>query len=303
MKKIFISLALLATVATGAQAQDNTTEASAPESNWKVNGITGINTAQTALVNWSAGGENSVAWNLYLNVNANYKKDKWSWDNALVTDFGMTYTTSNEWLKNVDKLNLSTKVGHLISSHWSISALGELLTQFARGYDASTNPNVAGNRDKYISTLFAPGYFTAALGADYKPNDNLSVLFSPVTGKMTFVLDKKLSDVGAFGVKPGKRLLAELGASIVANYKKKLAENIDFSTKLTLFTAYNSDFGNIDVNWDMMIAFKINKFLTTTLTTNLIYDDNVKSVDKAGNLRGPKVQFREVLGLGLSYSF
>lgn len=303
MKKIFISLALLATVATGAQAQDNTTEVSAPESNWKVNGITGINTAQTALVNWSAGGENSVAWNLYLNVNANYKKDKWSWDNALVTDFGMTYTTSNEWLKNVDKLNLSTKVGHLISSHWSISALGDLLTQFARGYDASTNPNVAGNRDKYISTLFAPGYFTAALGADYKPNDNLSVLFSPVTGKMTFVLDKKLSDAGAFGVKPGKRLLAELGASIVANYKKKLAENIDFSTKLTLFTAYNSDFGNIDVNWDMMIAFKINKFLTTTLTTNLIYDDNVKSVDKAGNLRGPKVQFREVLGLGLSYSF
>ncbi|WP_299351261.1 DUF3078 domain-containing protein, partial [uncultured Porphyromonas sp.] len=230
-------------------------------------------------------------------------KDKWSWDNALVTDFGMTYTTSNEWLKNVDKLNLSTKVGHLISSHWSISALGDLLTQFARGYDASTNPNVAGNRDKYISTLFAPGYFTAALGADYKPNDNLSVLFSPVTGKMTFVLDKKLADAGAFGVKPGKRLLAELGASIVANYKKKLAENIDFSTKLTLFTAYNSDFGNIDVNWDMMIAFKINKFLTTTLTTNLIYDDNVKSVDKAGNLRGPKVQFREVLGLGLSYSF
>lgn len=303
MKKIFISLALLASVAISAQAQDNTTETPAPESNWKVSGITGANTAQTALVNWSAGGENSVAWNIYLNATANYKKDKWSWDNALVTDFGMTYTTSNEWLKNVDKLNLSSKVGRLISEHWSISALGDLLTQFARGYDASTNPNVAGNRDKYISTLFAPGYLTAALGVDYKPNDDLSVLLSPVTGKMTFVLDKKLSNSGAFGVKPGNKLLAELGASVVANYKKKLTENINFSTKLTLFTAYNSDFGNIDVNWDMMIAFKINKFLTTTLTTNLIYDDNVKSVDKAGNIAGPKVQFREVLGLGLSYSF
>ena len=303
MKKIFISLALLASVAISAQAQDNTPETPAPESNWKVSGITGVNTAQTALVNWSAGGENSVAWNIYLNATANYKKDKWSWDNARVTDFGMTYTTSNEWLKNVDKLNLSSKVGRLISEHWSISALGDLLTQFARGYDASTNPNVAGNRDKYISTLFAPGYLTAALGADYKPNDDLSVLLSPVTGKMTFVLDKKLSNSGAFGVKPGNKLLAELGASVVANYKKKLAENINFSTKLTLFTAYNSDFGNIDVNWDMMIAFKINKFLTTTLTTNLIYDDNVKSVDKAGNIAGPKVQFREVLGLGLSYSF
>ena len=53
----------------------------------------------------------------------------------------------------------------------------------------------------------------------------------------------------------------------------------------------------------MMLAFKINKFLTTTLTTNLIYDDNVKTVDGAGNPRGAKVQFREVLGLGLAYSF
>jgi hypothetical protein len=57
------------------------------------------------------------------------------------------------------------------------------------------------------------------------------------------------------------------------------------------------------VNWDMMIAFKINKFLTTTLTTNLVYDDDIKTVDAAGNQRGAKVQFREVLGLGLAYSF
>lgn len=40
MKKIFISLALLASVAISAQAQDNTTETPAPESNWKVSGIT-----------------------------------------------------------------------------------------------------------------------------------------------------------------------------------------------------------------------------------------------------------------------
>ena len=86
---------------------------------------------------------------------------------------------------------------------------------------------------------------------------------------MTFVLDNRLSAAGAFGVKPGKKTLAEVGALAVANYKRKLAENINLVTKLTLFTPYNENFGNIDVNWDMMIAFKINKFLTTTLTTNL----------------------------------
>ena len=74
-------------------------------------------------------------------------------------------------------------------------------------------------------------------------------------------------------------------------------------TKLTLFTSYDKNFGNIDVNWDMMIAFKINKFLSTTLTTNLVYDDNIKTRDDQGNIHGAKVQFREVLGLGLAYNF
>ena len=120
---------------------------------------------------------------------------------------------------------------------------------------------------------------------------------------MTFVVDKKLSDAGAFGVKPGNHSLYQLGAYSVANYKKALAQNINLVTKLTLFTPYDKNFGNIDVNWDMMIAFKINKFLTTTLTTNLIYDDDIKTKDNEGNIRGAKVQFREVLGFGLAYSF
>lgn len=303
MKKHLFTLALALAAIVPAFAQEATPEAEAPAPAWKFSGVSGLNLSQTSLTNWAAGGENSVAWNLYLNASANYKKDKWSWDNALVTDFGKTFTSSNKWLKSVDKLNLSTKVGRQVSKHWSVSALGDFLTQFARGYDAATNPNVAGNRDKYISDILSPGYLTVALGADYKPNEDLSVLLSPATGKMTFVLDRKLSDAGAFGVKPGKKVLTELGALAVANYKRKLAENISLVTKLTLFTAYDESFGNIDVNWDMMLAFKINKFLTTTLTTNLVYDDDIKSVDKSGVSRGPKVQFREVLGLGLAYSF
>lgn len=301
MKKLFIAFSLLALTVGQVVAQTDSAPTETPS--WKISGVSGLNLSQTSLTNWAAGGENSVAWNLYLNASANYKKDSWSWDNALITDFGKTFTTSNKWLKSIDKLNFSTKIGRSLSKHWSVSALGDFLTQFARGYAAENNPNIAGNKDKYISTILAPGYLTLAVGADYKPNDDFSLLLSPVTGKMTFVLDSRLSDAGAFGVKPGKKTLAEIGALAVANYKRKLAENINLVTKLTLFTPYNESFGNIDINWDMMIAFKINKFLTTTLTTNLVYDDDIKTVDSHGNQHGAKVQFREVLGLGLAYSF
>lgn len=301
MKKLSIALSLLALTVGQVAAQTDAAPTETPS--WKISGVSGLNLSQTSLTNWAAGGENSVAWNLYLNASANYKKDSWSWDNALITDFGKTFTTSNKWLKSIDKLNFSTKIGRSLSKHWSVSALGDFLTQFARGYAAENNPNIAGNKDKYISTILAPGYLTLAVGADYKPNDDFSLLLAPVTGKMTFVLDNRLSTAGAFGVKPGNKTLAEIGALAVANYKRKLAENINLVTKLTLFTPYNESFGNIDINWDMMIAFKINKFLTTTLTTNLVYDDDIKTVDLQGNKRGAKVQFREVLGLGLAYSF
>lgn len=150
----------------------------------------------------------------------------------------------------------------------------------------------------YISNFVAPGYLTLALGADYKPNNNFSLLISPVAGKLTFVTDSRLSDAGAYGVRPGEKVFAELGASVVANYNQKIAENINLISKLSLFSAYNHNFGNIDVNWDVMLAFKVNKFLSATFSTNLVYDDDIKS--KSG---GPKVQLRQTLGVGLSYNF
>lgn len=289
MKK-FLSLAIV-TLALGssAVAQD------APESNWTKKTVGGINLSQTSLSNWAAGGENSVSWNVYLNSLANYKKDKWSWDNALVADFGQTYTSSNKWQKSVDKLNLNTKAGYALSKHWNAALLLDFLTQFDLGYK-SVASRVAG--DKYISKFLAPGYLTMSLGADYKPSKNFSLLVSPLTGKLTIVGDKYLSSIGAYGVGRGKHLLAELGASLVANYNTDITKDINLATKLTLFSAYNHNFGNIDVNWDLMINFKVNKYITANFTTNLIYDDDIKSATG-----GPKVQLREMIGLGVSYTF
>lgn len=289
MKK-FLTLAMASlALASTVMAQD------APASNWTKKTVSGINLSQTSLSNWAAGGENSVSWNIYLNSMANYKKDRWSWDNALAADFGQTYTTSNKWQKSVDKLNLNTKAGYAIAKHWNGALLLDFLTQFDAGYKSVTARNAG---EKYISKFLSPAYVTVALGADYKPSQTFSLLVSPVTGKMTIVGDNYLSSIGAYGVKPGKHLLAELGASLVANYNTNLTKDINLATKLTLFSAYNNKFGNIDVNWDLMLNFKVNKYISANFTTNLIYDDDIKSADG-----GPKVQLREMIGLGINYTF
>ncbi len=294
MKKLLYTLALTGAVVLSASAQEEKT------SDWTLKNVGGINLSQTSLTNWAAGGENSVAWNIYFNGSANYKKDKWSWDNGLVTDFGQTYTSTTKWQKSLDKLNLNSKVGYEFRKHWNAAFLGDFLTQFTKGYASATAKQKG---EAYISNFMAPAYLTLSLGADYKPSDNFSLLISPVTGKMTFVTDKALSDAGAYGVKAGEKVLAELGASLVANYATNITSNINLVTKLSLFTAYNNNPGNIDVNWDVMLACKLSKYITANVTTNLIYDDDIKSVDKDGNVAGPRVQLREVFGLGLSYTF
>jgi hypothetical protein len=39
------------------------------------------------------------------------------------------------------------------------------------------------------------------------------------------------------------------------------------------------------------------------LTVNLIYDNDIKSINKDGTQGGPKVQLQEVMGIGLAYAF
>ena len=58
-----------------------------------------------------------------------------------------------------------------------------------------------------------------------------------------------------------------------------------------------------DRNWDVLISMKINKVLAATINTTLKYDNDGKTVDDNGVKKGAKVQFKEVLGIGLAYNF
>ena len=53
---------------------------------------------------------------------------------------------------------------------------------------------------------------------------------------------------------------------------------------------------------------KINDFLSASITTNLIYDDDVKveldrNDDDVVDGKGPRTQFKEVFSLGIQYQF
>jgi len=191
-------------------------------------------------------------------------------------------------------------------------------TQFAPGFNFPDDTTV-------ISRFLAPGFLSLALGMNYKPNDWFSAFLSPATGRATFVVDQTLANAGQFGVEKaildnvgnvvteGKNVRWEFGAYVRARLQKDIAKNITVVSNLQLFNNYSDPIkeqrGNIDVNWENLILIKANKWLTTSIFTNLIYDHdvqvpvkrNVNGVDVDGT--GPRTQFKEVLGIGLSFKF
>jgi len=252
---------------------------------WKFKGLTSFNLGQTSLTNWAAGGENTVSINAVLNATANYRKKYWYWENSLNIEYGVVYSTSRKWKKSTDKINLTSIGGRDISKHWSGSVLINFNTQFSKGYELPDST-------RYISTFMAPGYLDGAIGFSYKPNDKYSVFLSPLAERMTFVLNDSLSNTGAFGVDPGKKVKWETGAFILASSNQTLATNLTLISTLDLFTSYNKDFGNVKMNWNLLLNYKFNKLFSASLNTTLrYYDQEVK-----------QIQFKEIFGLGITLS-
>ena len=293
MKRIYIVM-LFAALATITYAQ--TDDKGYQEGAWVLKGVTGLNMSQTAMANWSAGGENSIAGNAYLNASLTHKKGNWLWVTNMVLDYGLSKTKSQGMRKSSDKIGLSTQLGYSTDNVWFYTLMGDLNTQFAKGYDYP-------DKEHQISNFFAPAYSNIALGMEWRPKSNYSLLLSPVSTKMTFVTDDYLSDLGAFGVDPGAPFKIEGGAFVKARAELPVMENVNLITTADFFTPYSKDFGNIDVNWDVLISMKINKVLSATINTTLKYDNDVKTFDDNGVKKGAKVQFKEVLGIGLAYNF
>ena len=76
----------------------------------------------------------------------------------------------------------------------------------------------------------------------------------------------------------------------------------DRYSRLDLYSDYLHKPQNIDVNWEIQINMAINKWFSTTLTTNMVYDDDIKIVQKDGS-KGSRLQFKEVLGVGVQFNF
>jgi hypothetical protein len=275
------------------QEQEDTSEY------WKFDGTTALNISQVSLTNWASGGENSISGNSFVNLSLSYSKKKMTWNNDLEIAYGIIRQGEKEyvtWRKTDDKIDLASKVGvNAFSEKWFYSAMLSFKTQMDEGYNYP-------NDSVKISDFMAPAYLLFSMGFDFKDADHFSVLISPATGKMTIVNSTILANQGAYGVEEGENTRLEMGGFIKATYKAEIMKNVKLSTKINFFSNYLEQPENVDIEWETLVSLKANKYVSANLKTHLIYDHDIKIEDENGNA-APRMQFKEILGIGFAYSF
>lgn len=283
---------------------------------WTQKNKAGIDISEVTFVNWNSGGSNSISALLGLNSSLNYKYGNFYWGTKGKVRYGVNKQENQKLRKTEDIIEFDSNLGYRKDSltNWFFSGHFNFKTQFTNGYNYP-------NRDKAISKLMAPGYMFIGGGAEYGKNmEKFSFYFSPLTVKTTFVLDEALADQGAFGVDPaeydpfdnlisrGRKVKNEVGILVNNYFETEVFENINVSSKLSLYTDYINSFGNIDVDWFVNFDFKVNNFVKASLGSHLKYDDDIKiltptGVDKEYVENGAKVQWKQILGIGVAVDF
>jgi hypothetical protein len=312
MKKYYLlTVALLLPFFVFSQAKDTTY--------WKKGGVVNLSFSQITLTNWAAGGANSLAINGLYNRFFNYKRDKTSWETAIDIAYGVQKQGEDPVRKTDDRLELNSKYGREAFKNTYYTGLFNFRTQFQPGYK---NPDF----DNRISNFMAPAFITVATGLDYKPTSYFSVFFTPVSAKVTIVGDQMLADKGEYGVEAakrdtagniterGKNIRTEIGATATIRFQKELIKNVTLTCNTILFNNYldknRANRKNIDVNVDLFLNMKINKYLSTIILAQLIYDNDVtlpnfETINGVKTQTGssPKLQLKQLLGIGFNYKF
>ena len=303
---------------------------------WSESLKTNIKFGQTSLTNWAAGGDNTVTLQAFVDGNANYKKKDLFWNNRLQLDYGFVYASSKPILqKSDDRIYLESKLGYKTENmkKFAFTVNYDFKSQFNTGYEYKTPSTPDGYekledmpmgdlinawKDARVvkSGFLAPAYTNLAVGIDLKPANWISLNIAPVTGGVVIVRNEILRKNYGMNLKkeyetvdPSEILGSyyrsarfEFGAQVKADIALKINDNFSYTTQIVLFSNYLDKPQNIRVNWDNRFDWKLAKYFSLTLTTNMIYDDKVKIYSEKDGLTTQRVQFKESLLFGFTWT-
>jgi hypothetical protein len=325
MRRITLLLlfAFCATLSVSAQkvldAKDNVKvvdKAKDAKEGWTKVGGLGGNFSWLNLINPRAGaGDNRFGFGGLLNYSANYIQGKLLANNKIGLQLDVIKTGNDPYAKATDVLAGTSQVGYQIgkvAGKWYIAGLADFQSQLLPTYgsnflNAKQKLNGKDTTLPLTGKLFSPASFKLAPGVIYKPNANMTILFSPLALKTIIVSDKALANSGKFFPNPLKNKTADvqLGYDVRIDYVNKfLNDKLVYATTLDLYGNYLRNPQNIDVEWYHSLDVMVSKNVSLNFKSDWFYDDDIQ-VFKDGDAAKPtkNVFFRNAFLLKFSRLF
>jgi hypothetical protein len=249
---------------------------------WKHAVATGLNLSQVSFRDWAGGGQDALAYMLWLKGSSTQDLEQTEWGNSYKFGFGQTRLGDRGTRKTDDEIYVQSLLIYKLGTHVNPYASATLRTQFSKGYiytDTSEIPN---------SKFFDPANMTQSAGVAYQPTTELTTRFGlgvreVITSEFTFYADDPTTP-------EIEKVRVQGGFESITDGQFVLAENVSYSAKLELFAAFKS-LDKVLVRFVNTLTAKVNKYVNVNLNVQLINDVSVS----------PLTQVKEALALGISY--
>ena len=146
------------------------------------------------------------------------------------------------------------------------------------------------------------------MGITYQKKVNFSVYYSPLTAKVSLKLDRRFLNCKIFGVDSGKMYAFDLGSFMCIDYTKEIKKDLKYTGSLDAFYGYL--LRNYNFYFANMITWKLNKYFGATFGLDITFDNTQPSYTyplingvKTKTEGKAKMQYKQLFGLGLNYSF
>lgn len=240
--------------------------------------------------NWYQGGSDNVAILGIVNGQLNFdNKKSIQWDNNFEWRTGFNSVdgdTLRMFNTNDDILKVYSKLGIKAGGNWFYTGSFDFSTHFFNSYKAINSMDLR-------ATMLTPVRLNIGVGLDYKYKKVFSAMLSPLAFKYIYANDTVHINPGNFGISKGENQLKQFGSSFKAQTSFSPLTNVNIDSKLNFYTNYEK----IEVDWEIVGTFVVNRFLSTRLSLNPRYDN---TVFLAAGERAT-IQFKELLTFGLSY--
>jgi hypothetical protein len=261
---------------------------------WTSKGNSKLQLSQTYISpNWSKGGESNMAGlaSFYYELNYNNLNNV-RFNNSFEVKVGLNTVNSDslrDFNISTDQIRFVSNLGVKMYNNWYYSLSGEFLSQSLNNYKKNTMI--------LKSSFLSPAKLFISLGVDYKKSDrklgyDFSMVLSPLTYKMNYLLDNVNLNPTSYGIEAGKHFGHELGSKVSANMNWKLTDKVYWRSKMYYFT----DFKYQDSEWENTLDIGINNYFATQIFVLTKLDDRLKR-----NPGEPLLQMQELFSFGLTY--